>query len=132
MRRGRLFVRRIRGVLVTLAVIGTALGESTACVTDTTMTAAQMACCVAMGHDCEMAGQEEDCCSADTQSARFFVTGKSVSPQPPAAWTVAWASDQAPTFGVPGFESRTFALTGSPQRGRRPVPTYLRLSSLLI
>lgn len=131
MRRGRWLVRRIRGVLVTLAVIGIALGESATCVTDTPMTTTQMACCIAMGHDCGAAGQEHDCCTAVAHSAQYFATVKAAPPQTPTTWTVAWAPTKALAVGAARIQPRALELTGPGHRARA-VPTYLRLSALLI
>lgn len=132
MRRGGKLTRRIRGVLVSLAAVVMALGPATACGTETPMTQAQMACCIAMGHDCSAAGQKEDCCPTDTQGAQYVVIVKSASSQAPAALPQAWVPTPAPSsLAALAFEGRTLLLKGPPLRGRT-VPTYLRVSSLLI
>lgn len=121
----------IRWVLVGFVVIGIALGPVTACATETPMTDAQMACCIAMGHDCGAASQKEDCCPTDTQSAQYFITIKSASSPAPATSQLAWTPAAALAWTVLRFEGRALALKGPPPRART-VPTYLRLSSLLI
>ena len=132
MRRGGKLMRRIRAVLVSLAAGVMALGPATACGLETPMTEAQMACCIAMGHDCSAAGQNEDCCTTDTQGAQYVVTVKSASSQAPAPSPQVWVSRPAPlSLAVLPFEGRTLLLKGPPLRGRT-VPTYLRVSSLLI
>lgn len=131
MRRARKALHGVRRVLITLAVVGLAFGESAVCVTDTPATAAQMACCVAMGHDCGGSGTEPDCCSTEVESGRYFLTVKSAAVQAPVTSTVPWAPAQVLMFVASARDSRALVLTG-PSLGQRSVPIYLRVSSLLI
>ena len=57
--------RRVRPVGWTLTVT-LAAAVSASCLTGAEMTAEQMACCAAMGHDCGSRAQGADCCAAGT------------------------------------------------------------------
>lgn len=131
MRRGRKLLHSVRSGLIALAVIGLAFGESAACVTDAPATATQMACCVAMGHDCGASETEADCCPTEVESGRYFVTAKSAAVQPPVPGAVPWAPVALRTVVTAARDVRALVLTG-PSPGHRSVPIFLRVSSLLI
>ena len=109
--------------LVVVSAASCAMGEE--------MTAAQKACCIAMGHDCGHgpAAQQEDCCSHDSRAVEKFVGAKRLSvaaPAPTVTAVIVFLAVPQVHRDSP-LRHHTPSVAASP-----PIPAYLLLSALLI
>lgn len=108
-------------------MLALAVVVSADCMTARDLTAAQKACCAAMGHDCGEGAVRPDCCPAPTAQIAQLSVAKTVplvtAPQPVLASVLALTEPLADAC----LAVRDF-LNGS---SRKPpgVPTYLLIST---
>ncbi|MGH9161199.1 MAG: hypothetical protein ACRD2X_14590 [Vicinamibacteraceae bacterium] len=124
-------MRRLTRLLVVLLAVtigSTALAD---CSMAEPMNAEQMACCLAMNHDCGPAGREEGCCPTSERSGDQLFTSAApqVHPAPlvsfgAAAWTLPLMPQVVTSAAMRAFERALLELSGR--------PLYLLVSILLI
>ncbi|MGE3511873.1 MAG: hypothetical protein AB7N65_23650 [Vicinamibacterales bacterium] len=118
---------RMRRALSAFLLIALVVSLGAECFVSDEMNAAQMACCAAMGHDCEAAGPIEDCCRSEGGDQPQLVA-KAQQPLTPPALVASLPELDVPiktqTFVSLDIES-TRLVADSP-------PKYILLATFLI
>lgn len=124
----RLLRRNIRS-LASALMLTFAIGVSAQCVSASQMTAAQQACCAAMGHDCGTAAKEQGCCSSEAPRVDVVSAAKRMTISAPyAAVTQVAATEIArPLLVITRAGWFDHAAPSPPG-----VPTYILISTFRI
>lgn len=118
--------RRPAAWTLTLALTASLLAT---CIPVEAAPAAQLACCVAMNHDCGPAAEGQDCCVSKSAQAEGFTVAKRVSVPEPSAFPVFHA---LVTRLIPSTGSSHLAFDQISRLSPPGVPRYLLTATLLI
>lgn len=122
---------RLSHALVFVLAAAVGMASVADCLPSASMTPSQMACCVAVDHDCDEVGTDTSCCppgSRDTTQALTLAAAKGQGVPVVTVMSAGdWCSAARPSSWRAPLEAFSRRILKLPKR-----PTYLLVSTLLI